>query len=356
MATISACIIAKNEQEVIARCLECAGKVADEIIVVDTGSTDQTHSIAREYTDRVFDFPWIDDFSAARNESFSHANMEYCLWLDADDVILEQDIVGLLRLKAALPPEVDVVMMRYNVGFDGQGRPNFSYYRERILRNSPAYRWQGAIHEAIAPVGNVIYSELAITHRKLRAADPERNLRIFEGMLRRGERLAPRERFYYARELYEHRRYDDAIPILREVIDDGTAWLENRLEACRVLANCYRAKGEERAALLALLHSLSLDAPRAEICCDIGSWFLEQRQYQTAIFWYELAAARPRNDRSGGFVQPDCYGYIPYMQLCVCYDRLGQWEQARRYNELAGQLKPEDEAYRYNLRYFQSNP
>ena len=66
-------MIVKNEQEVLARCLDCAVKFADEIIIVDTGSTDQTKSIAHKYTDKVYDFEWCDDFSKARNYSFSKA-------------------------------------------------------------------------------------------------------------------------------------------------------------------------------------------------------------------------------------------------------------------------------------------
>lgn len=79
MITVSLCMIVKNEEDVLARCLESAKPVADEIIIVDTGSTDRTREIAREFTDNVCEFPWIDDFAAARNFSFSKATMEYCM-------------------------------------------------------------------------------------------------------------------------------------------------------------------------------------------------------------------------------------------------------------------------------------
>ena len=69
----------KNEVDVLERCLESADELVDEIIIVDTGSTDRTRKIAARFTDKIFDFPWRDDFSAARNESFSHASMDYCI-------------------------------------------------------------------------------------------------------------------------------------------------------------------------------------------------------------------------------------------------------------------------------------
>ena len=112
MATISLCMIVKNEEAVLGRCLDSAAGLVDEIVVVDTGSTDATREIATRYADRVCEFAWIDDFAAARNFAFAQASMEYCMWLDADDVLLMQDREKFLDLKRSLPASVDVVMMK----------------------------------------------------------------------------------------------------------------------------------------------------------------------------------------------------------------------------------------------------
>ena len=113
-------------------------------------------------------------------------------------------------------------------------------------------------------------------------------------------------------------------------------------------------KGEARKARTALLHSFEYDTPRAEVCCDLGELFLTEEKYEQAIFWYELALTKKRNDASGSFVSPDCYGYLPYIQLCVCYDRLGDRQKAMEYNERAGACKPYSQAYLYNKQYFDS--
>ena len=355
MITISVCMIVKNEEDVLARCLESIEGIADEIVVVDTGSSDRTREIAAQFTERVFDFAWIDDFSAARNFSFSKAQMDYCMWLDADDVIRGEDREGFLELKRTLSPEVDVVMLPYHTGFDAAGNPSFSYYRERLLRRTGGFRWEGAIHEAIAPAGNIVYADTcAVTHRKIHPSDPDRNLNIFEKMLSAGKTLNPREQFYYARELYYHKRFSDAASVYEAFLDGGMGWVENCIGACQILAYCYYELGEEKKALAALLRSLEFDLPRAELCCDIGGHFFRKNQLEQAVFWYELAAGRPRKDQSGGFVQPDCYGYIPYLQLCVCCDRLGDLQAAERYNELAGEIKPNDPAVLQNHAYFAS--
>lgn len=352
MVTISLCMIVKNEEEVLARCLNSVKDLVDEIIIVDTGSTDSTRQIAREFTNNVFEFPWIDDFSAARNFAFSKATMDYMLWLDADDVLLPRDQALLQELKETLSPRVDIVMCRYNVGFDEENNPTFSYYRERIVKNHAGLRFTGAVHEAIAPTGTVVYSDFAVTHKKLRPGDPDRNLRIFEKLLASGKALDPREQFYYARELTYHNRDQEAAEILTAFLDDSRAWVENSIEGCRLLAQCYERLGDDKASLHTLLRSLEFDLPRAELCCDVGQYFLNHGQLHRAVYWYELALTRPRNDRSGGFVLPDCYDYIPYLQLCVLYDRLGDKPSACQYNEKAAAVKPNSPACRYNREYF----
>ena len=85
MITISLCMIVKNEEKLLARCLDSVADLMDEIIIVDTGSTDRTKEIAARYTDKVFDFAWVNDFAAARNFAFSKASMKYIYSADARD-------------------------------------------------------------------------------------------------------------------------------------------------------------------------------------------------------------------------------------------------------------------------------
>ena len=169
-------MIVKDEEDVLERALSSIKDIADEIIIVDTGSTDMTKEIAAKFTDKIFDFEWCDDFSKARNYSFSKATQDYCMWLDADDDLLEADQKELMKLKETLSPETSVVMMRYNTGFDNDGKPTFTYYRERLLRREDQFYWEGFVHEVISPRGKMEYSEIAITHRKIKAGNPLRNI------------------------------------------------------------------------------------------------------------------------------------------------------------------------------------
>ena len=112
MPTISLCMIVKDEEMHIARCLESVADLVDEIIVVDTGSSDRTVEIASQYTTNIYFYPWREDFSEARNYSFSKASMEFCMWMDADDILEETEKDKLLQLKQTLSSDVDMVMMK----------------------------------------------------------------------------------------------------------------------------------------------------------------------------------------------------------------------------------------------------
>lgn len=354
MITVSLCMIVKNEEDVLARCLESAAGLVDEIVIVDTGSTDRTREIAERFTDRVYEFTWIDDFAAARNYAFSLAEKDYCMWLDADDVILDADRTAFQTLKETLEPDVCVVMAKYNTGFDEDGNVTFSYFRERLIKNHAGMRWEGAVHEAIAPVGKVIYSEFAVAHRKIRSDHPDRNLRIYESQLARGVELDPRQQFYYGRELYYHQRYGEAIQVFERFLGEGRGWVENNIDACCHCACCYEQMGQPERALQSLLRSFTYDRPRAEVCCELGRWFFQREQISLASYWYSLALTCTRDDSRGGFVSPDCYGYLPCIQLCVCYSRLGDQGRAERMNELAASFKPDAAPVLHNRAFFQS--
>ena len=354
MATISLCMIVKNEEMHIARCLDSMADLVDEIIIVDTGSTDRTVEIVSDYTDKVYSYSWKDDFADARNASFSRAVMDYCMWMDADDILEASERDKFLQLKQTLSADVDIVMMKYHTSFDEAGRPSFSSFRERWIRNCAKYRWTGAVHEVIPPDGRVVYSDIAVCHKKVGAGDPDRNLKIYQKMIAAGKYLEPRQQYYYGRELYYHRQYREAISVFEEFLLSAEGWIENKIEACSVCADCYYRLGEEQAALSTLLRSLGFDLPRAELCCEIGKYFLEHGNFHNAIFWYETALNTPKKEHSDGFILPDCYDYVPFLQLCVCYDRMGERQKAKEYNERAGSCKPYSQAYLYNKRYFDS--
>lgn len=353
MVTISLCLIVKNEEEVLGRCLASAVSLADEIVIVDTGSSDRTKKIAENYTNRIYDYPWQDDFASARNFSFSKAAMDYCMWLDADDVIEESDIEKILEWKKHTDGNVDVVMMPYAAEEDEQGRPVFSYYRERMLRKESGFHWEGFVHEAIAVRGKVDYLEAVVRHRKTRPGDADRNLRIYEKMKRKGISFGARETYYYARELYYHRRYTQARQYFESFLGMTGGIPEDLAEGCRLAAYCCYALNQEKDALDFLYLGLRFGVLLGELCCDIGKHFYDRGSWGHAAFWYEAARNAPKEKESCGFVRQECYGYLPCVQLSVCYDRMGDFRKAKLRHQEAGKWKPYGKEYLRNKNFFE---
>lgn len=347
-------MIVKNEEEVLARCLDCVKEIADEIIIVDTGSTDRTKEIARIYTDKIYDFVWIDDFSVARNYSFSKAAKDYILWLDADDVILEEDREKFKKLKKDLDGKIDTVMMKYNVGFDESGKVVFSYYRERLVKRINNYKWVEPVHEYIQTGGNIITKDICITHKKMHESTSGRNISIYEKLLSEGNELSIRGLYYYARELYYNERYDDAIKYYNRFLDSEKGWIEDKISACFHLSLCYGYVNDRKNIIRVLLKSFEFDTPRADICCHLGNYYLIEAEYERAIFWYSLATQLKKPVNNWGFISHDYWDYIPNIQLCLCYDKTGDIEQAIKYNNKAAEYKPNDPAVLYNKKYFDS--
>ena len=351
MKKLSLCMIVKNEEKTLARALENARIFADEIIIVDTGSTDKTKEVAGKFTDKIFDFDWDADFSKARNFSFDKATNPYIMWLDGDDIVPLSSAQSIVEWKSG--EDCDVVMCPYVASFDENFKPIFEYLRERIVKNSKSLRWHDRVHEVIVPSGKIITNEkIKIFHGKVKTDYTDRNLLIYRQMIKEGESLSPRAMFYYARELYFNNLIDEAIHEFSRFLADGRGWKENNIEACLDMAKCYTIKKKYDNALTALYGSFIYDLPRGDACYEIGNVYLLKNEIESAIYWYKQALERKPNLSSGAFVNVETSTILPALQLCVCYDRLGDEKNAYHYHEIAKSFNPKDSAVLQNEEYF----
>lgn len=235
---LSVCIIAKNEANHIGTVLESV-KEADEIIVCDTGSTDNTVSIAKQYTSHVFtDYKWNDNFSKARNYAKSKATGDWILSIDADEA-LKTPISKIKRiLDTTITKTVNCVLI-------GQNSPHRHHY-PRLFKNQPDIYWEGACHECINVVENniqdiVIEYGYSDAHKK----DPERNLRILlNDVTQNPERI--REKYYLAREYYYKSDYKTALLWYNRYIEVAQ-WKPEKADAYLMASRCLWQlhKGEE---------------------------------------------------------------------------------------------------------------
>jgi cytochrome P450/predicted O-linked N-acetylglucosamine transferase (SPINDLY family) len=185
---ISLCMIVKNEESNLTACLNSAAHLVDEIVVVDTGSTDNTKAVATSMGARVVDFTWSEDFAAARNESLRHARGKWIFYLDADERIDPDNQQRLRDLFAGLEDENTAYTMRQLSPAKTRTGLAFLVGMVRLFRNNPRLRWQYRIHEQILPAlmrcgTEIRQTEITIEHLGYQDADRlisklERNLHL----------------------------------------------------------------------------------------------------------------------------------------------------------------------------------
>ncbi|MFD1357859.1 glycosyltransferase [Fictibacillus halophilus] len=342
MITISLCMIVKDEENSIARCLDSIHDLVDEIIIVDTGSIDQTKNIARQYTDKIYDFKWVDNFSSARNYSFKLATKQYIMWLDADDVINKPNRKLLKQLKDHLNPAVNSVTMKYLVNRDKFGNPSFIIKRNRLVKSSCQFKWNGAVHEYLEVSGPIFHSDISIHHLKNKTDNSKRNLRIYEKQLDKGAAFSPRDLFYYANELMRHNELHKAITYYTLFLNHKEAWKEDKIASCGRLADCYHFLDDQEKEREILYKSFEYDCPRADFCCRLGNLFLEKNQVNEAIYWYEYASKLTWDKNCMGFYHVPSWTWLPHLKLSICYYKKGDFKKAYKHNTIALDYLPYD--------------
>lgn len=152
MKPFSICIIAKNEEENLDRCLGSVKDFDCEIIVVDTGSTDKTKEIAAKYGAKIYDFPWINDFSAARNFSLEKASYDWVLVLDCDEWMTEARVEDFMELGRRYPQYIGRLTRRNIL----KNQESNACYVDKVERffNRRYFHYEGSIHEQVTPVGD----------------------------------------------------------------------------------------------------------------------------------------------------------------------------------------------------------
>ncbi|MCM1065033.1 MAG: glycosyltransferase family 2 protein [Eubacterium sp.] len=330
MITISLCMIVKNEEKILERCLDSVADLCDEVIIVDTGSTDRTKEIARKYTDLIYDFEWIDDFSAARNYAFSKATQEYIYSADADEVLDEENRQRFRILKEAMLPEIEIVQMKYGNQMRFGTVYNFDEeYRPKLFRRLRQFVWTEPIHETVRLDPVVYDSDVVITHLP-ESSHAKRDLANFHKHVSEGYRLPRRLHNMYARELLMAGDREDlvrAAAFFQRSAADGGRSADEIMEACCVAARAARLEQDAAVFLKYTSRALAMGAC-SEICCELGNFYEEAGDFEEAVLWYDNAVHETQP-----ILQLACGGEIGLEGMIRCCQALGCREQAEDYRQ-----------------------
>ena len=338
MITISLCMIVKNEEKLLARCLDSVAGLMDEIIIVDTGSTDRTKEIAARYTDKIYDFEWVQDFSAARNFAFSKAEMEYIYSADADEVLDEENREAFLHLKETLLPEIDIVQMYYANQLDFGTIYNFDKeLRPKLFKRLRSFTWAEPIHEQVVLEPVIFDSDIAILHMP-ESNHKDRDLASFVRMTESGVHLSKRLHNIYAKELFisgDDHDFLDAETFFEESCLDTARGLDEIKEAACVVARAARLRKDTEKFFKYAVKVVAAEGC-AEICCELGEYYLERQDLHEAIIWFYNGAYETES-----ILNIHSSGEIPLRALAKCYSLLGDKEQAEAYEKLAEEKSSE---------------
>lgn len=341
-------MIVRNEEKVIERCLNSVIGIFDEIIIVDTGSSDKTKALCRKFTDKVYDFEWIDDFSAARNYAFKMASSEYLFWLDADDVIEEKDAAKITELKKTLWG-YDTYMLKYVAAENSAGESIFEFYRERIVRNCINARFRGFVHECICPFGRITYEDISVRHRKVGVSDPERNLNIYLKKQKDGVPFDARNVYYFAKEYFYLGRYEECAAKLKKFLVQKNKNIADVKDALITLYKCDGQKGiGSPDYLFAVLKEVGGDA---ETLTLLGDYYRSIKDTVKAELYYKFALCVDEKN-AVGFVNKSYYYLYPILDLVSLYYENGEMEKAADFHKLSAKKYPTDERVIANARFF----
>ncbi len=332
MITVSLCMIVKNEENKLSRCLESLRHHVDEILIADTGSTDKTREIALSFGAKVYDYPWKSDFSDARNFIFQKAGCDYVYSADADEVLDEENGKQLEILKQVLDPQIEIVQMYYRNHSQVQSVYNAEReLRPKLFKRQRGFIWEDPVHEQVRLTPLVFDSDIVIDHYP-EGDHTGRDLQIFLAMLYRQQMISKRLHTMFARELWaagKEEDYRSALSFFKETADGGMRSQEELREALCVLVRGGRILGDEHLLMKYGLKDMACGGS-AEVCCELGDFYLDHSDAAEALMYYDNAA-----HHTECILDIHAGGDRALMGMAEALERLGNKEQALEYRDQA---------------------
>lgn len=179
-----------------------------------------------------------------------------------------------------------------------------------------------------------------------------RSLEIFEDKIYNGLDFTTEELFHYGNMLNLKGKYEESIVLYLRFLERRDKWIDHSISACCNISDCYFYMKKFEKAKRYCYKSFEYDLPRAEACCKLGFFFLQENKINEAIFWYELVTNLKKPENRWSFYHEPSWTWLPHLQLCVCYDKLGDHRKAYEHNEVARKYEPDNSSIMYNKRYF----
>jgi tetratricopeptide (TPR) repeat protein len=349
---IAATLIVKNEAKVLGACLESIRHVVDEIIVVDTGSTDDSVEIARRHGALVYEHPWTGDFAEARNEALERTACEWILYIDADERLDAVERADVERLLTGAPEVAFRILLKPDSG-------STPYREYRIWRQDPRIRFEGVIHEKVVPAihrvadqdGRAVgVADLLLTHVGYEGDQTHKHHRNLP-LLRRQLEVEPDNLFnlhHLARVLEGLGEHAEAEQVLaRAVALAQTTRAGDPLGSLAMghLIRVRHYRGDDVGELLA--DAVQRFPDNLLILFQEGRYLVDHGRFEEALARFErlLAVDLVALPDAGPAYSASIFGELSYEGSAVCLFRLGRYAEAAEAWGRAADAAPDDPSY-----------
>lgn len=344
---LSVCIITKNECENLKKCLEALQKYQFELVVVDTGSTDNTLEMVKKYTPMVYEFEWCNDFAKAKNYAASKASHDMILVLDSDECVTEIDVSELEEQLSLYPDRVGRILRRNYVYQGGELRHSKEYINRVFDRRY--FRYEGCVHEQLIRLGTsksdsalgipTYQTSICIDHtgyllsKEEKKKKAERNMLLLRQMLmEKGD--DPYILYQLGKSCYMSEQYKEACVYFEKALESD---LDEKLEYVVDMVETYGyALVNSGQAQTALGFEGLVDAfgVSSDFQFLMGVIYMNNEMFQSAVDAYELAV------KLGNARMTGADSFLAYYNAGVIYECLGQFETAVNYYKKAGDYPP----------------
>lgn len=372
-APISICLIVKNEPG-LERCLSSIRPHVKEIVVVDTGSTDDTPTVAKRYAD-IFDTytgcngknGLIESFSDARNYSFSLATQSWVMWIDGDDEVIHADRLRTVISDPAVCISAPIfIMLPYEYSYDDAGNVNCLHYRERIIKPKSAFKWINPVHEVIVPIAgsaSVKSDTVIISHRRdiiKKQIEPGRNLRILKKYYEKIGESDVRQLYYLGLEYGNNGDIKNAIKFHKRY-QELSGWDDEKYMSCLKLIDHYFNLGDYHSAIEVALKATTVKETWSEAYLALGKgyYFLaqrggteERRNWERAVHFIQLGLKYPPTE-TVLFVNPIDRDFEVHRYLNMALSKLDRTKEALESVNQALLIKPTDETLLFNKKIYE---
>lgn len=357
--SVSLCMIVRNEEKTLSRCLESAKSLVNEIVIVDTGSTDKTIEVAEGYGAKIMHKVWTGSFAEARNYCLKHATGDWILQLDADEELESASTSELIEI--VMNKDIDgiyciIQSIESNASYSSQ------FYNLRLFRNKPGIYYEGTVHETPVIRGKTVFSRIRITHHTYATntyATAEKLERYKTSLVKQLKNNPDdlRTHYYLAKTYYDQHLYDSTITEGKEVlrlISNGAPLTEAGIKTFTLLACALWQKGDFLEAEKICLKALMIKPDYTDIPFLLGALYFAQGRYDDAIpnirrFFQIKDQLKMNSDSHYLSIHSMTSAHQAHFMLGTIYEKQGKYTEAIAELRKAIKLEPQYvEAY-YNL-------